>query len=181
MLVDYLVGPDAADATKASDATMAAMQEAKKKPTKYKLAEVLGNLVLNPDGENSWNAVRSLRSMAATVVRAPAAVRVCSSRKGFAVSVCMYAHALKLSDFGQPCGCACVYCVLEKKGAGLFGSVGCFLPSEMLEFLAPTFHPRVRLRGGVSRWAYVEVDGLMLRYSPEGVWFLFNTCWNQKK
>lgn len=93
MLVDYLVGPDAADPTKASDTTMAAMQEAKKKPAKYKLAEVLGNLVLNPDAANSWNAVRSLRSMAATVVSAPAAVRVCSSREGFAVSVCIYAYA----------------------------------------------------------------------------------------
>lgn len=44
------------------------MEEATKKPSKYKLAEVMGNLVLNPDRENSWNAVRSLRSMAATVV-----------------------------------------------------------------------------------------------------------------
>lgn len=51
-----------------SENTLAAMQEAKKKPAKYKLAEVLGNLVLNPDRRNSWNAVRSLRSMAAVVV-----------------------------------------------------------------------------------------------------------------
>ena len=70
VIVDYFVGPDGADPTRANDTTMAAMQEAKKKPAKYKLAEVLGNLVLNPDGGNSWNAVRSLRSMAATVVSA---------------------------------------------------------------------------------------------------------------
>ncbi len=44
------------------------MQEAKKKPAKYKLAEVLANLVFNPDQANSWSAVRSLRSIAATVV-----------------------------------------------------------------------------------------------------------------
>lgn len=75
VIVDYFVGPDAADPTKPSDATLAAMQEAKKKPAKYKLAEVLGNLVLNLDVRNSWNAVRSLRSMAATVVSVSAVVQ----------------------------------------------------------------------------------------------------------
>lgn len=70
MIVDYLVGRDAsADPTLPSETAMAALQEAKKKPAKYKLAEVLAGLVLNPDQGNSWNAVRSLRSIAATVVR----------------------------------------------------------------------------------------------------------------
>lgn len=73
MLVEYLVGRDAgADPTTPSDTALAALQEAKKKPAKYKLAEVLANLVLNPDQTNSWNAVRSLRSIAATVVSFPA-------------------------------------------------------------------------------------------------------------
>lgn len=52
-----------------TDSAMAALQEAKKKPAKYKLADVLTSLVLNPDQQNSWNAVRSLRSIAAAVVR----------------------------------------------------------------------------------------------------------------
>ena len=69
MLVEYLVGRDAgADPTLASDTALAALQEAKKKPAKYKLAETLATLVLNPDQTNSWNAVRSLRSIAATLV-----------------------------------------------------------------------------------------------------------------
>lgn len=51
-----------------SNNTLKAMEEAKKKPQKYKMAEMMGNLVLNPDQGNSWNAVRSLRSMAAIVV-----------------------------------------------------------------------------------------------------------------
>lgn len=54
---------------------MAALQEAKKKPAKYKLAETLARLVLNPDQGNSWNAVRSLRSIAATVVSAGVVIR----------------------------------------------------------------------------------------------------------
>ena len=91
MIVDYLVGPDAADPTKASEGTLAAMQEAKKKPAKYKMAEVLGNLVLNPDEGNSWNAVRCLRSMAATVASAPAAVRTCSRQESF-FRIRVYAH-----------------------------------------------------------------------------------------
>lgn len=70
MIVDYLVGRDpGADPTAVTDSAMAALQEAKKKPAKYKLAEVLTNLVLNPDQQNSWDAVRSLRSIAAAVVR----------------------------------------------------------------------------------------------------------------
>ena len=52
----------------ASANTLNAMEQAKKKPAKYRIAEVMGNLVLNSDRGNSWNAVRSLRSMAATVV-----------------------------------------------------------------------------------------------------------------
>lgn len=69
MIADYLVGRGAdADPTLPSDTALAALQEAKKKPGKYKLAEVLANLVFNPDQANSWNAVRSLRSIAATVV-----------------------------------------------------------------------------------------------------------------
>lgn len=68
VVADYLVGRDLGDPAVANGNTLAAMQEAKKKPTKYKLAEVLGNLVVSPDRGNSWNAVRSLRSMAATVV-----------------------------------------------------------------------------------------------------------------
>lgn len=72
MLVEYLVGRDAgADPTLPSDTALATLQEAKKKPAKYKLAEVLATLVLNPDHTNSWNAVRSLRSIAATVVSFP--------------------------------------------------------------------------------------------------------------
>lgn len=71
MIVDYLVGRDAgADPALPTDSALAALQEAKKKPAKYKLAEVLANLVLSPDRGNSWNAVRSLRSLAAAVVRA---------------------------------------------------------------------------------------------------------------
>lgn len=69
VIVEYLIGGDNGDPTSARDTTLAAIQEAKKKPAKFKLAEVLGNLVLNPDPTNSWNAVRSLRSMAAVVVR----------------------------------------------------------------------------------------------------------------
>lgn len=72
MLVEYLVGRDAGeDPSVPSDTALAALQEAKKKPAKYKLAEVLANLVLHPDKTNSWNAVRSLRSIAATVVSFP--------------------------------------------------------------------------------------------------------------
>lgn len=66
--MDYLVGRDGKDVAVVSTNTLKAMEEAKKKPAKYKLAEMMGNLVLNPDRGNSWNAVRSLRSMAATVV-----------------------------------------------------------------------------------------------------------------
>ncbi|CBJ28383.1 conserved unknown protein [Ectocarpus siliculosus] len=73
VIVDYLVGRDpGGDPTVVTDSAMAALQEAKKKPAKYKLAEVLTNLVLNPDQQNSWNAVRSLRSIAAAVHSLPA-------------------------------------------------------------------------------------------------------------
>lgn len=69
VIAEYLVGRAAdADPTLPSDAALAALQEAKKKPAKYKLAEVLATLVFNPDQANSWSAVRSLRSIAATVV-----------------------------------------------------------------------------------------------------------------
>lgn len=68
VIVDFLVGRGGGDPTLASETTLVAMQEAKKKPSKFKLAETLGNLVLSSDHENSWNAVRSLRSMAATWV-----------------------------------------------------------------------------------------------------------------
>lgn len=72
VIVDYLVGRAlGANPTLPSDTALAALQEAKKNPAKYKLAEVLASLVLNPDQANSWNAVRSLRSIAATVVSAP--------------------------------------------------------------------------------------------------------------
>ncbi|CAM9570405.1 unnamed protein product [Ectocarpus sp. 4 AP-2014] len=73
VIVDYLVGRDPGrDPTMVTDSAMAALQEAKKKPAKYKLAEVLTNLVLDPDQQNSWNAVRSLRSIAAAVHSLPA-------------------------------------------------------------------------------------------------------------
>lgn len=68
VIVDYFIGREGNDVAVASANTLKAMEQAKKKPAKYRIAEVIGNLVLNPDRGNSWNAVRSLRSMAATVV-----------------------------------------------------------------------------------------------------------------
>lgn len=63
-----MAGKDDGNPNVASENTLKAMEEAKKSPTKYKMAEVLGKFALNSDQRNSWNAVRSLRSMAAVVV-----------------------------------------------------------------------------------------------------------------
>lgn len=69
VVTDYLVGRDGGgDPTKAKERTLLAMQEAGGKPSKYKLADVLSKLLFNSDRDNSWNAVRSLRAMAAVVV-----------------------------------------------------------------------------------------------------------------
>ena len=63
-----MIGRDG-NLAKAKDTTLSAMQEASKKLDKYKMAEVLSNLVHDSDQGNAWNAVRSLRAMAAVVVR----------------------------------------------------------------------------------------------------------------
>lgn len=72
VIADYLVGRDGGgDPIKAKDTTLLAMQEAGVKPSKYMLPDVLSNLLFNSDRDNSWNAVRSLRAMAAVVVSLP--------------------------------------------------------------------------------------------------------------
>lgn len=67
--MDYLVGREG-DATAVNNNAQRAMEQAKRS-SKYKMADVLGNLVLNPDRSNSLNAIRSLRAMAAIVVSMP--------------------------------------------------------------------------------------------------------------
>lgn len=69
VITDYLVGRDGGgDPTKAKDTTLLAMQEAGGKPSKHSLPDVLSNLLFDSDRDNSSNAVRSLRAMAAVVV-----------------------------------------------------------------------------------------------------------------
>ncbi|CAM9187272.1 unnamed protein product, partial [Choristocarpus tenellus] len=66
VIADYVV-QGVGDPAKSTEAALSILKEVRKKPGKYKLVEVIGNLILSPDPVNAWNAVRTLRCLVACV------------------------------------------------------------------------------------------------------------------
>ncbi|CAM9545189.1 unnamed protein product, partial [Discosporangium mesarthrocarpum] len=72
VIADYIVqGGEDRDPSVATDTALSLLKEARKKPGKFKVAEVIGNLVVSQDLNNAWHAVRAMRCLAAAIAGMP--------------------------------------------------------------------------------------------------------------